>query len=72
MRFEIKPDGLGKYRWRLVGANDEVLAISPQSYTRQQILNRVIEIVTNALDAEIHWRAETPQPVQQPVADQVA
>lgn len=59
MKFQIKPDGTGKFRWTLTGDDGEVLAISPLSYTKFDINQRIKLIQANARHAAIEGLKES-------------
>jgi uncharacterized protein YegP (UPF0339 family) len=58
MKFEIKPSGNGKYRWTLIGDNGEVLAISPVSYSKFDVNQRIKLIQATVALARIEGLSE--------------
>jgi uncharacterized protein len=54
LRFEIYVDQIGEYRWRLVAANNEIVAWSEGYTTKQNAINSLNWVKTNASWAPIH------------------
>lgn len=52
MRIEIYQDVRGEWRWRLVAANNRVMADSAEGYTRQLDVARAVETITVAFKAD--------------------
>ncbi|MGH3546169.1 MAG: YegP family protein [Mycobacteriales bacterium] len=54
VRFEVLMSGLRTYRWRLVAANGEILAVSANAYRSRSEAYRSLSALTGALrDAPI-------------------
>jgi uncharacterized protein YegP (UPF0339 family) len=63
VRFELISGSLRTYRWRLVAANGEILAISATSYRSPEDVRRALSTLTVAMrEASIVDADETDEP----------
>ena len=53
IRFEVYPDSRGKFRWRLMSANNKVIATSSQGYVAKADCKSAIEFVKREAAAAI-------------------
>ena len=61
MRFEVYPDRRGRYRWRLIAANGQIVASSAQSFASRGNALRATEDTTAGIVALAERaRAESP------------
>jgi uncharacterized protein len=54
--FEVYPDAQGYFRWRLIAANNEIVAASEAYTTRQAAANSAARVATWASGASINHR----------------
>ncbi len=54
MKFEIYQDEKGEFRWRLKGANGEIIAVSSEGYTTDQMLKKTLNnLISSVAKGEI-------------------
>lgn len=51
-KFEIKKDVAGKFMWRLIAPNGEIIAVSEAYESKQACKNGIDSVKTNAPKAE--------------------
>jgi uncharacterized protein YegP (UPF0339 family) len=52
-RFEVYSDASGKFRFRLVAPNNEIIAVSEAYESKAGCMNGIESVKTNAADADI-------------------
>ncbi|NHN40779.1 DUF1508 domain-containing protein [Halorubellus sp. JP-L1] len=70
--FDVYRDKAGKWRWRLVHQNGNIIATSGESYSNDRNARRGMRSVKrNSLGAAVVWQRdeEEPEPVPDPVAE---
>ncbi|MFC7135731.1 DUF1508 domain-containing protein [Halobaculum litoreum] len=71
--FDVYRDKAGKWRWRLVHRNGNIIATSGESYSSDRTARRGMRSVKrNSLGAAVVWQRdeEDPEPVADPVAEE--
>ncbi|MFC6786665.1 YegP family protein [Halobaculum halobium] len=71
--FDVYRDKAGKWRWRLVHRNGNIIATSGESYSSDRTARRGMRSVTrNALGAAVVWQRdeEEPEPIAEPAAEE--
>lgn len=53
MKFTVYKDKAGEYRWRLVHANGNILAVTSEGYSSRASALKCIENVKNSASAEV-------------------
>ncbi|UIO99926.1 DUF1508 domain-containing protein [Halobaculum sp. CBA1158] len=71
--FDVYRDKSGKWRWRLVHRNGNIIATSGESYSSDRTARRGMRSVKrNSLGAAVVWQRdeEEPEPIVEPVAEE--
>lgn len=56
MKFEIYKDKAGEWRWRLRSRNNEIIAVSSESYTRKETALASIDLVQGTTrKTDVHY-----------------
>lgn len=53
MRYKVYKDARGEWRWRLLAANNQIIATSGEGYQNKQDCLSAIELVKNSRSAPV-------------------
>lgn len=54
VRFQVFRDSVGEYRWRLLAANNEIVAVSEGYTSKQAAVNSAHWVKQNAFNAPVY------------------